>query len=443
MTTRPSGSSASATAPTLSRAAWRSRDRRGVAVRRRAVRRQRRRAPPRRSRRRRRPGVVARRVRVRDRHRAAAPLRWRRPRRVRGRRRPPGATACTPRRSMRCSPRCRCSPGPTRRRRGDAVRRSAASSPPRSPTPSCRSSRSTTSACSVTSSSTGDGTVVVELTPTYTGCPAMDTMRDDVVAALRRAGYDDVDVRIELTPAWSSDRISAAGRRKLAEAGIAPPAPAPAAAAIGAAHRRRPAPDCAGCAARSCGSSDTEEVSRLRGHGVQVAAPLPGRATSRSSTSRRSDPWPTRAAFHSLAVAGVDRAVRRRRGDHVRRRRRSSPSSSPSGPASRSRAPHDRRRRAAALVLDLRAGRRAAADRRARGAGRAVSPWLVRDVRPGDRIDVLPPSGTFTPDVDAAGRHVLLVAGSGITPALSIVASLLGNPAARSPCSTGTGAPTR
>ena len=59
----------------------------------------------------------------------------------------------------------------------------------------------------------------------------------------------------------------------------------------------------------------------------------------------------------------------------------------------------------------------------------AVSTWLVRDVRPGDHIEVQAPSGNFTPDVDVAGRHVLIVAGSGITPALSIASSVLRNPA--------------
>jgi ring-1,2-phenylacetyl-CoA epoxidase subunit PaaE len=61
----------------------------------------------------------------------------------------------------------------------------------------------------------------------------------------------------------------------------------------------------------------------------------------------------------------------------------------------------------------------------------AVSAWLVRGVRPGDRIDVQPPSGSFTPDVDRAAHHVLIVAGSGITPALSIVSSVLANPGSR------------
>lgn len=72
-----------------------------------------------------------------------------------------------------------------------------------------------------------DGKVVVSITPTYTGCPAMDTMRDDLVHALTHAGYPDVEVRTVLQPPWSTDWISDDGRRKLAEAGIAPPGQAP------------------------------------------------------------------------------------------------------------------------------------------------------------------------------------------------------------------------
>ena len=60
--------------------------------------------------------------------------------------------------------------------------------------------------------------------------------------------------------------------------------------------------------------------------------------------------------------------------------------------------------------------------------GGLISRWLVHDVRPGDRVEVAPPSGTFTPDLDADGRHVLIAAGSGITPVLSIVSSLLRRP---------------
>ncbi|PZS15782.1 MAG: phenylacetate-CoA oxygenase/reductase subunit PaaK [Pseudonocardiales bacterium] len=58
-------------------------------------------------------------------------------------------------------------------------------------------------------------------------------------------------------------------------------------------------------------------------------------------------------------------------------------------------------------------------------AGGHVSQWLVRDVRPGDTVEVLPPTGTFTPTLGTAARHVLVAAGSGITPLLSIAASVL------------------
>ena len=73
--------------------------------------------------------------------------------------------------------------------------------------------------------SVDDDKIVVTLTPTYSGCPALATMRSDVLVALHRAGYDDVEVRTTLTPAWSSDWISSRGRDALAEHGISPPRP--------------------------------------------------------------------------------------------------------------------------------------------------------------------------------------------------------------------------
>jgi ring-1,2-phenylacetyl-CoA epoxidase subunit PaaE len=57
--------------------------------------------------------------------------------------------------------------------------------------------------------------------------------------------------------------------------------------------------------------------------------------------------------------------------------------------------------------------------------GGFFSSWLVHQVRPGDEIDVLPPSGTFTADLSVPGDHVFVVAGSGITPALSLAGSVL------------------
>lgn len=62
------------------------------------------------------------------------------------------------------------------------------------------------------------------LTPTYSGCPAMARMTDDVVAALRCAGLR-AQVRIVLAPAWSSDWITPEGREKMRRWGIAPPTP--------------------------------------------------------------------------------------------------------------------------------------------------------------------------------------------------------------------------
>ncbi len=65
--------------------------------------------------------------------------------------------------------------------------------------------------------------VIVSLTPTYSGCPAMHEMRRDVAGRLAAGGFAEVEVRTILSPPWSTDLISPEGRSKLAEAGIAPP----------------------------------------------------------------------------------------------------------------------------------------------------------------------------------------------------------------------------
>lgn len=73
---------------------------------------------------------------------------------------------------------------------------------------------------------TVDGdTVTVTITPTYSGCPAMDLIRADIEAALHDAGVSQVSVRTVLNPPWSTDMITEVGRAKLAAAGIAPPGP--------------------------------------------------------------------------------------------------------------------------------------------------------------------------------------------------------------------------
>jgi len=68
-----------------------------------------------------------------------------------------------------------------------------------------------------------DGEVKVNITPTYAGCPAMETMRADIESTLEAAGYEQVTVQQILSPAWSTDWMSQSGREKLRAYGIAPP----------------------------------------------------------------------------------------------------------------------------------------------------------------------------------------------------------------------------
>jgi ring-1,2-phenylacetyl-CoA epoxidase subunit PaaD len=97
-----------------------------------------------------------------------------------------------------------------------------------------------------------DGTIEVDLTPTYTGCPATAVIADDVHEALRRAGADQVRVRTVLAPAWTTDWMSETGRRKLREFGIAPPGPAVGPVKLALSTR-----------CPRCGSPDTREVSHF------------------------------------------------------------------------------------------------------------------------------------------------------------------------------------
>jgi ring-1,2-phenylacetyl-CoA epoxidase subunit PaaD len=101
------------------------------------------------------------------------------------------------------------------------------------------------------------GAVHVTITPTYSGCPAVDTIRADVRAALAALGYRDVEVSLVLSPAWSTDWMSDEGRRKLREYGIAPPAPRAATGDAG------PVPLTLSLRCPQCGSPDTRELSRF------------------------------------------------------------------------------------------------------------------------------------------------------------------------------------
>ncbi len=104
-------------------------------------------------------------------------------------------------------------------------------------------------------------TVTATITPTYSGCPAMREISHDLTHHLKQAGYRTVEVRTQLAPAWTSDWITAAGRAKLAAAGIAPPHGAP--------PRTGPVPLTLGrrvtVTCPRCGSSDTVETAAFSG----------------------------------------------------------------------------------------------------------------------------------------------------------------------------------
>ena len=73
-----------------------------------------------------------------------------------------------------------------------------------------------------------NGHIVVTITPTYSGCPALREIARDLQYRLSQAGFAGAAVRTQIAPAWTSDWITAEGRQKLHAAGIAPPGAAPA-----------------------------------------------------------------------------------------------------------------------------------------------------------------------------------------------------------------------
>ena len=105
--------------------------------------------------------------------------------------------------------------------------------------------------------------VVVSLTPTYSGCPAIAEMRADLAGRLAAAGFADVEVRTVLDPPWTSDFISPQGRRKLTEAGIAPPGSRPR-AGDGPVPLTLFAPGLP-IACPACGSADTQRTAAFSG----------------------------------------------------------------------------------------------------------------------------------------------------------------------------------
>lgn len=101
---------------------------------------------------------------------------------------------------------------------------------------------------------TPGGGILVTITPTYSGCPALDEIRVGIEAVLRAHGVEHVEIETTLSPAWSTDMITDTGREKLRQQGIAPP-PVRASRSPALLSLKVPCPN--------CGSSDTRLVSRF------------------------------------------------------------------------------------------------------------------------------------------------------------------------------------
>lgn len=70
---------------------------------------------------------------------------------------------------------------------------------------------------------TEEGAATIGLTPTFSGCPAINYMKDDIVETLQQKGIDNVTVNISFKDSWNSNKISESGRKKLKTFGLAPP----------------------------------------------------------------------------------------------------------------------------------------------------------------------------------------------------------------------------
>ena len=99
-----------------------------------------------------------------------------------------------------------------------------------------------------------DGDVEVAITPTYSGCPAMNMIALEIELALEREGFRRPKIRTVLSPAWTTDWMSEDGRRKLREYGIAPPLPSSSRRALFGVEE---------VACPQCGSKDTELISEF------------------------------------------------------------------------------------------------------------------------------------------------------------------------------------
>jgi ring-1,2-phenylacetyl-CoA epoxidase subunit PaaD len=102
---------------------------------------------------------------------------------------------------------------------------------------------------------TDTGKIIVTITPTYSGCPAMQAIETAVKSTLQDAGCFDFEVKLVLSPAWTTDWLTEAGRKKLLEYGIAPP--------VGSASKRSLMGEDVVVACPQCESRNTKVISEF------------------------------------------------------------------------------------------------------------------------------------------------------------------------------------
>ena len=106
-------------------------------------------------------------------------------------------------------------------------------------------------------------TLVVTVTPTYSGCPATGVINLDIETALRSHGIERLELKRQLAPAWTTDWITAEGREKLRAYGIAPPVDGTAADGVLAGRVSRLMGDNLTIQCPRCGSTKTQKVSQF------------------------------------------------------------------------------------------------------------------------------------------------------------------------------------
>ncbi len=300
-----------------------------------------------------------------------------------------------------------------------------------------------------------DGRVEVSITPTYSGCPAMNMIGLEIELALEREGFQNPKIRTVLSPAWTTDWMSDDGRRKLREYGIAPPQ---------AASSRRALFGVQQVSCPQCGSGDTEVLSEFGSTSCKALWRCKSCA-NRSTISNVIDfdrhcEEQSDEAIHSF-LSWRDGLLRFARNDGEVESLRVSMHT----PRFHRLAVNDLRRESADAVsltfaippaladdyqfapgqyLTLRTTMDGEEVRRSYSIcsgpddgelriavkkvdGGAFSSWAADELKAGDELDVMTPTGRFgiAAAPGEARIHVGFAAGSGITPILSIVKGVL------------------